>query len=98
MTLILFLAALGLNPSAQSSPDNCFIAQGTYLVVDGSGQHLVLGINGENCKDLSIAYGTRARKSKIRVKLQAGGWKPLPKIEGPLPMEPKGTYQLVWEE
>lgn len=98
MTLLLILSALGLTTPAQAeAPKNCFWAFGHYLVVDNSGQNLVLEIEGEECKTLKIAYGPRG-SGKITFNLENGGWKPLPKIGGPLPNEPKGRYKLNWAE
>jgi hypothetical protein len=100
MSLLLILTALGLSTPAQATaaaPKNCFWAFGHYLVVDNSGQNLILEIEGEECKTLSIAYGPRGN-GKITFKLENGGWKPTPKIGGPLPSEPKGKYKLNWQE
>ena len=99
MTLLLILATLGFSHPAQAEAPakNCFWAFGHYLVVDNSGQNLVLEIEGEECKTLKIAYGARD-SGKITFNLENGGWKPLPKIGGPLPSEPKGKYKLNWAE
>jgi len=98
MTLLLILAALGISAPAQAeTPKNCFWAFGHYLVVDNSGQNMVLEITGKECEYMNIAYGPRG-SGKITFKLKAGNWQPLPKIGGPLPAEPKGKYKLTWAE
>jgi hypothetical protein len=100
MTFLLILSALGFTTPAQAADapaKNCFWAFGHYLVVDNSGQNLILEIEGEECQYLNIAYGDRSN-NKLTFKLENGGWEPLPKIGGPLPNEPKGKYKLNWAE